>query len=339
MNSLPRRRLLALGGMVILGVTGCQVSDPVIVGGPTVPPPVPSPTPEPVLPGQQAALAHEADLAELASQVHAAAGRLRLGAGQTATAGWMAQAHERHVTALLHPRPAQRSTTPPTPAPGRTPLPRPTPSALLTARTRDQAVEQLRDRLEQAIGDYRRVAVGGQGPMALVWASLAAYARSAQAALGRDVSRPEPPAVPVRELEPWSDAEAEQQALRQVHALVYGYQVAIPWLPRAETRTAYDVLTRRRELRDRLAATLRERGRTAPAAEPAYALPLQPADRATAAELLWRMESAFAPFGGAWLAAATTPDARRRALESLEQSAVLCVEWGGPMVGWPGWPN
>lgn len=318
------------------GVTGCQMSDPVIRGGPTAPPLEPSPSSDPVVPGQQAALQHEIDLAALAGQAHDAAERLRLGPGLTAVTGWMADAHELHVQALLSPDPVQRSTAAPTPAPAtRT---RPAPSADLTAGTRDQAIEQLRARLERALGDHRRAAIDGQGPTALLWASLAAYARSAHTALERDVPRTEPPAVPVRQLEPWSDAEAEQQALRQVHALVYGYQVAIPWLPRPESQRAYDLLVRRRDVRDRLADTLRRRGLAAPAAEPAYALPRQPTDRSTARDLLWRMESAFTPFAGAWQAAATDSDNRSRALESLELSAVLCVEWGGPLLVWPGWP-
>ncbi len=334
---MPRRRFLALAGTAALAVTGCQVSDPVVHGGPTAPPPEPSPTPEPLRPGQQAALEHEVALAALAAQAHTGAERLRLGPGQAAAAGWMATAHDAHATALLDPHPARRATTAPTTGPS--PRPRPTPSGTLAATTRDQAIDQLRDRLERALSDYRRAALGDQGPTALVWGSLAAYARSAQAALTRDEPRPRPPVVEVRELEPWSDAEAEQQALRQVHALVYGYQVAIPWFPRAEGQTAYGVLVQRRDLRDRLAKALRTRGQAAPAAEPAYALPHQPTDRATAAELLWRMESAYAPFAGAWLAAATDADARREALESLEQSAVLGVEWGGPLSVWPGWPS
>ncbi|MDO5678576.1 MAG: DUF4439 domain-containing protein, partial [Propionibacteriaceae bacterium] len=76
----------------------------------------------------------------------------------------------------------------------------------------------------------------------------------------------------------------------------------------------------------------------APAAEAAYDLPVRVTDAATAQGLLWRMEVAYAPFAGAWLAAATDDDARRRALASLEQSAALGTDWGGPLVVWPGWP-
>lgn len=338
MSPLPRRRFLALAAVVGLGMTGCQVSDPVVHGGPTTAPPEPSPTSQPLLPGQQVALEHETELAALAAQVRAATDRLQLSADQNATLGWLASGHGAHATALLDPQPARRSTAPPTPSPGRTPLPRPTPTVTLDARTRDQAVRRLQEELDRALGDYRTAAVGDQGPTALVWGSLAAYARAAQVALDQNITRSVPPTVAVRELAPWSDAEAEQQVLRQVHALIYGYQVAIPWLPRTEARTAQALLTERRELRDHLAATLRERGQAAPAAEPAYALPVQPTDREQASTLLWHMESAFAPFAGGWLAAATTADARRQALAALERTAAMTAEWGGPLVVWPGWP-
>jgi hypothetical protein len=120
--------------------------------------------------------------------------------------------------------------------------------------------------------------------------------------------------------------------------LIYGYQVAIPWFRGPEFQFAYDVLVRRRGLRDRLADQLRDAGMIAPPAEAAYALPLQTRDRATAAELLWRIETAFVPFTGAWLAAATDGEIRGVALQALEESTALGIRWGGPMVVWPGWP-
>ncbi|MDO5500418.1 MAG: DUF4439 domain-containing protein [Propionibacteriaceae bacterium] len=338
MTSLPRRGFLAFAGVLTLGVTGCQVSDPVIRGGAGAPPPEPSPTPEPTVPGQEVALRHEVELAALAGQVAAAADRLRLSPAQTATAGWLATAHDAHATALLDPYPARRATAAPSPAPGRTPRHRPVPAVTLTAGPREEAARSLHDRLEGALADYRRAALGLRGPTALVWGSLAAYARAAQVALTRDAPRPEPPVVEVRELEPWSDAQAEQQMLRQAHALVYGYQVAIPWLARPEARVAHDILAARRDLRDRLADRLRDRGQAAPAADPAYALPVQPTDPRTASGLLSRMETAFAPFTGAWLAAATDESARRWALENLESTVGHGIEWGGPLSVWPGWP-
>lgn len=328
-----------LAGAMVLGVTGCQINDPRITGGPTAPPAQPTPTPIPDVPDIDAALRHEADLARLSDQALAAADRLRLGSGQRAALGWMSRDHAAHVTALLAAHPTERATAAPTPGPRFTPRPAPTSSASLSAGSKDAAVTEITGRLETALADYRAAARGSRGQLALLWGSLAAYARSAQVALARDAPRPDPLVVPVRTLEPWSDSESEQQVLRQVHALVYGYQAAIPWFRRPESQTAYDLLVHWRDLRDHIARMLRDRGQTAPAAEAAYALPLQPTDRNTAAELLWRMESAFAPFAGAWLAAATADEPRRLAQESLEEASRLCLEWGGPMTTWPGWPG
>ncbi|MDO5678575.1 MAG: hypothetical protein Q4G35_13855, partial [Propionibacteriaceae bacterium] len=260
MISMPRRRLLALAGGIALGVTGCQASNPVIRGGPTAPPALePAPT-EPAVPAQENSLVHEVTLATLAGTAHDDAAARQIDAQTTAVLGWLAAGHDVHVTALLDARPARRSTTAPTPAPGRTPRTRPAPTDTLVAGPAPEVIRQLHDLLEAALVDYRTAAIGGQGTSALLWGSLAAYARSAQAALARSAPRPEPPAIAVRELEPWSDAEAEQQALRQVHALIYGYQVAIGQLVREEERAAYAALVQRRALRDHLAAALRERG-------------------------------------------------------------------------------
>ncbi|HHV22690.1 MAG TPA: DUF4439 domain-containing protein, partial [Propionibacterium sp.] len=269
MISVPRRCFLGLAGAVVLGMTGCQASVPVVRGGPTAPPLDASPTPSPVRPDQDTALGHEITLSAMAGQAHESADALDLGPGQRATVGWLATGHSLHASALEHPNPAHRSTTPPPPVPGGTPRPRPPVSESLTGSTREEALDQLRNRLQRALEDYRRATGETRGSTALVWGSLAAYARSAQTALVRDAARPEPPDIPARELAPWSDAEAEQQALRQIHALIYGYQVAIARLSGEENRAARDALVQRRTQRDRLAATLRERGQAAPAAEPA----------------------------------------------------------------------
>lgn len=340
MTPLPRREFLALSGVAAaLGVAGCQISDPTVVGGPTAPPAAPTPAPLPAPPGPDVALAHEVDLAALARLIHEAAGRLDLGAAQTATAGWMTAAHAVHATALASPGPARSALAAPPSAGGVGPLPHPSAEVSLAAASKDAAVDALRDRLERALTDHRRNALGSRGPNGLVWGSLGAYAVAARTALVSDAQRPGPPVADVRELAPWTDAEAMQQALRQVHALVYGYQVAIGWLRRPDSEAAYQVLVRRRELRDMLTRMLREQGQAAPAAEPAYALPVEPRDRAAAAELIWRMESRFAPFAGAWFAAAVGPDMRRSALRALEQTAQTGIDWGGPLVVWPGWPR
>ena len=319
--------------LAVLGVTGCQASDPVIHGGPTTPPGEFSPTPQQVLPNQQVVLGHEVTLAALAADAHAAAGTLEFTSTQTALVRSLAAGHETHVIALLDPQPARRSMISPAPAP------RPTPAVPLTAIDGAAATAQLQEQLATALRDYRLAATADQGPRALVWGSLAAYARAADAALRQDSPRADPPTVQVRELEPWSDAEAEQQALRQVHALIYGYQAAIPWLASEESPLARELVAERRGLRDQLAQLLRQRGVAVPAAEPAYELSTQPVDSATATALLQQMEASFAPFAGAWLAAATSTEARHTALRHLERSAGLHVEWGGSLTVWPGWPG
>lgn len=341
MTSLLRREFLALSTVAAaLGITGCQINDPTIVGGPTSAPAPPpgAPTSLPAVPGPDVALVHEVDLGALAGLVHAAAGRLDLGAAQTATAGWMMAAHAMHVTALASPNPAPPAPPAPPSAGDVRPPPRPSADLSLAAASKDAAVDALRARLERALTDHRHNALGSRGPAGLVWGSLGAYAVAARTALASDAPRPGPPVADVRELALWTDAEAMQQALRQVHALVYGYQVAVGVLPRPDSESAYEHLVRRRDLRDLLTRILRERGQAAPAAEPAYALPVEPRDRASAAELIWSMESRFAPFAGAWFATAVGADIRRRALRALEQTVETGIDWGGPLVVWPGWP-
>lgn len=337
-TGLPRRGFLALTGITAVSLTGCQVNDPRILGGPTAAPPAPAPTPAPASPGLRVSLAHEAELAALSDQLVRASGTLGLPAAQRAVAGWMAQAFEMHVVALLARRPELRPTVPPTPEPGWAPEPRPTPTIALPAGNRDQALRTLLAQLADAGTDHRRNALSTTGSATLLWGSLAAYTDAAAAAMNANTARPEPPTVPLHAMTPASDMEATQQTLRQVHALIYGYQVALPWFRGPEFQSTYDTLVQRRDLRDRLTNTLREAAMIAPAAEAAYALPVIPRDRATAAELLWRMETAFAPFAGAWLAAATDGGTRERALQALTEATVLGVRWGGPLVVWPGWP-
>ncbi|WP_141212477.1 DUF4439 domain-containing protein [Enemella evansiae] len=337
MISTDRRGFLAAAGAGILALTGCTVSDPRIVGGPTAPPPQPSPSPLPTIPGQQVAIGLESELAASCARLQQNAGGLQLPAPQAAAAGWLAAAHQAHLTALLGVRPSDRPTTLPTPDARWSPRPVPTPTVTLPT-DRAAALRVVTELEGRGTDPYRESALAGSGTTALLWGSLAAYTRAAAVLLGSTSTRPEPPAAEIRPPASASDVEAPQQLLRQTDALVYGYQVAIGWLRGAEAQNALTVLGRRRALRDQVTALLRDRGQQAPAAEPAYQLTVQPTDPATARELLWRMEIAFAPFAGGWLAAATqTPD-RRLAQEALEDTVQLAVGWGGPLPVWPGWP-
>lgn len=337
MTTSDRRGFLTAAGVGILALAGCSVSDPRIVGGPRTPPPRPSPSPLPSIPGQEFAIGAEAELAALTEQLQRVAQTLQLPAPQAAAAGWLASAHRAHLTALLGVRPSDRPTATPTPDARWSPRPMPTPTVALPG-DRAAAIRAVTEAQRRSIGPYRESALGSSGTTALLWGSLAAYAGTAATVLESAVARPEPPAAEIRPPEAWSDVEAPQQVLRQLHALVYGLQAAIGWLRGADAQNALGLLARRRAMRDQVTALLRDRGQTAPAAEAAYQLTVQPHDVASARELLWRMEIAYAPFAGGWVAAATAPTDRRLAQESLEDTVGLAVNWGGPLPVWPGWP-
>ncbi|NNG18732.1 DUF4439 domain-containing protein [Naumannella sp. ID2617S] len=337
MSTPDRRGFLAVAGGSLLALTGCMVSDPRVVGGPSTPPPQPSPSPLPTIPGQQLAIGSESELAALCGQLNQSAAALGLPAGQGTIAGWLAAGHKAHLIALVGVRPNERPTAVPTPDARWSPRPMPTPSLRLPG-DRAQAVRTITDLLGRCVGPYRESALASSGTTALLWGSLTAYAIGAGIALPGDPGRPAPPSTPNHPLAPMTEVEAPQQLLRQVHALVYGYQVAIASLPRPEAQRATELLGARRTLRGDLTALIRGRGQTAPAAEAAYALSVQPRDAATARELLSRMELAFAPFAGAWVAAATDPDSRRKAQQVLEESVRVSLGWGAPLPIWPGWP-
>lgn len=330
------RRLVLAGGAAtaLLATAGCSVSDPRMRGFSTIPPVEPTPTPIPGLAGVEAALSTEAELQALMTQL---AGR-NLSPVVTATAQAAAAAHGAHLLALRAPDPVVRPTAEPTPGRGQTVRPAPSPSVQLPGGDRAAVVRAVTDKLGAAAGAYRNSAAAAMGSTALLWASMAAYASSTATIVGSDAPRPAAPAAANRPLEPWSDVEAAQQVVRQLHALVYGYQSAYPAFRRPESGQIWDLLYRRRDQRDRLTAWLRGRGQSVPAAEPAYVLPVQPTDRNRAAELLATMELAYQPFAGAWVAAAADEGQRRQALDALEEACRLTLQFGGPAPTWPGWP-
>ncbi|SFL84184.1 ferritin-like domain-containing protein [Geodermatophilus ruber] len=126
-------------------------------------------------------------------------------------------------------------------------------------------------------------------------------------------------------------ARTETDALRGVlaaeHAAVWGYGVvgaALPPERRAEAVTAENA---HRDVRDRLAALLEERGADPVLPEAGYALPfpvLSPVDAATLAVVL---EDGVA---AAWVHAldrATGPGVRQPAVEELSAAEVRAVRW------------
>jgi hypothetical protein len=134
-----------------------------------------------------------------------------------------------------------------------------------------------------------------------------------------------------------SDVEAVQSLVEQLHALVYGYQLAIGRLPLASDRhdQAVSELLQHRIQRDRLIAWLTHRSAEVPVAEPAYRPTVEPRNPGSAARLIRTMLVALQPFGVLWLAAAGDAD-RRLAFSVFGTMADLARGWNAPLPIWPG---
>ncbi|GAB3696846.1 DUF4439 domain-containing protein [Mariniluteicoccus flavus] len=336
-RAFDRRAFLAVTGGAVTLLGACSLSDPRISGGSINPPPEPSVTPLPVLAGLDAAITTEAALWQVAGLLKSEGARLKLSPATIQLASWAGRDHEAHLLAIRGAKPTDRPTSFPTPDGRFTPRPEPTPTASLPAGDRTAVLRGVGDRLGRAAAAYRSSAAASKGSGALLFGSLAAYASGMAYGLPSDAARPEAPVTPNRPALVLTDAEAVTEAVKQLHALVFGYQAAYPAFRRPEDKGVFDLINARRDQRDRLSAWLRERRLPVPAAEPAYALPVQPVDRARAGELLRGMELAFQPYAGSWLAAATDQPSREAALRALEESVRLTLQWGGPLPQWPGW--
>jgi hypothetical protein len=199
----------------------------------------------------------------------------------------------------------------------------------------------LARRESAAAGRYRGVALKSTGRDALLWGSLSVASGSFAAALS--LANPpgiRPVAVP-KPVEVLSEVAAVQEMVRQLHAMVYGYQLAIGKLkllsktrPRAERE-----LLSTRVFRDRLIAWLRKRSAEVPAAEPAYVPSIVPRNAATAGKLIMRMHTALQPFCGLWLAGAESHADRTQALSALGSEVKIARSWGAPLGAWPGWSS
>jgi hypothetical protein len=113
-------------------------------------------------------------------------------------------------------------------------------------------------------------------------------------------------------------------ALRAVHAAVYGYGVLGAYLEGAALAFAQQAEAAHRSRRDALLLRLSTGGATPPAAEPAYALPQPVTDQAGALRLAVTLEERT---GAAWRRALgpTAADDRRLALEAFGDCAVRAV--------------
>jgi Domain of unknown function (DUF4439) len=209
-----------------------------------------------------------------------------------------------------------------------------------------QAVDRLVSAESKAAATHRATALAAQGLPALLWGSLATSAAAISTILkdadlaGDD---PDPGATTVAAVKrraPMpvvSIVAAEQEMVRQLHAVIYGYQLALGRLTGRRRDTAAAELKRHRILRDRLTTRLINRKADVPVAEPAYVPSTSPRNAATAGKLIRQMETALVPFCGLWLAAADTSVERTEALDQVGRTGRVARQWGAALPAWPGW--
>jgi hypothetical protein len=242
-------------------------------------------------------------------------------------------AHLEHAAALLGSDPTTRPTAPPDqpvePIQPRRAFP-----------TYEVGAARLRAAEEQQAAAHRRSALSTMGYGCLLWGSMSIAATTFAAALR--ATRPVPVRKP-REHRPMpelADVDAMQQLVRQLHAIIYGYQLAAGQLLDRQQRTsALQRLRAHRIELDALTRQLLSRSAEVPVAEPAYIPDPQPTTPARAARLILNMEVALAPFCGMWLAAAANPVDQRRAFATLAATVTAGRSWGAPVLAWPGWSS
>ncbi len=284
-------------------------------------------------PGVPAAAAAEQALSAYAAAVLAGPHRKDLGGARTALLRFLRDAHAEHAVALAGEDPSTRPTTA---APSPTATPPHLAGQSLTASLKGLA----RAESAQAVAQ-RRATTATAGLGALLAGSLAVAAESYAAALRTSST----PAVGrLREHRPaplLSDVEAAARLVAQLHALVYGYQLAIGILERTgpARRRAIGELARARALQDTQVAFLLSRRADVPAAEPAYAPPAAVRTSGDATRLVRGMQYRLAPYVGLTLAAAGSEAARTVALTQLRSTVRAAGAWGAGLQAWPGWPD
>lgn len=321
---LSRRRLLGLGvALPVLAActpTASTVSSPTPAPTPpTTPTPVTTPTPTPTVSGATTAATTELALAGLAAAVLTGPGRRGLSADQRGRLRFLADAHATHAAAL---DPAARA-------------PRP---ARVSNLSPDQALRRLAQEERWAARAHRAAALAVSGDDALRFGSLTAavdlYARAL--AVTGAVPTSTNPRTPPR-LAHGTDIEAVQALVAQLHALIYGYQLATGRLPVAGDRDDQAVaeLLQLRIERDRLIGWLRRGTAEVPVPEPAYRPTVEVRDGPTGLRLIRIMLVSLQPHAGVWLAAAADAE-RAGALDFFRATAVRARGWGAPLRVWPG---
>jgi len=279
------------------------------------------------MPGAHSGAQAEAATAALASALLASKASLTAAQRRVVTA--TRDAHLLHATVLRTPDPTARSTA------GAAAAAPPAKPAKVSLAALIAAEKGLAAR-------HAKLVPTSRGLTALLFGSLSVAATtyaSALSAKGRVPVRKTPANPPTPEV--LDDVAGLQAVVGQLHALIYGYQVATGRLSvgsKSRDR-ALSGLTERRALRDRLISLLIARKAAVPAAEPAYVTSPKVRGPGSAAALIASMETAFVPFTGQWLAAAAQPADQQLAWATMRRAASLSRGWGGPISAWPGWPS
>jgi uncharacterized protein DUF4439 len=332
-RGLSRRRLLGFGAALPV-LAGCSLSTPTVSNpsGTTPTPtgstparsasPRPTSTPTPVVAGARAAATTELALAGLAQAILAGPRRGELSADQRSLLRFVAGAHQAHAAVL-------------------DPAVRPGGPADVSRLTLTQALTRLARSETAAAGRHRSAALAVAGEDCLRFGAVAAAASLYAGVVTTDrrvptSARPRTPTALARS----TDTAAVQSLVAQLHALVYGYQLAIGRMPVAARRDDQAVaeLMQHRIRRDRMISWLRRRDAEVPVPEPAYRPSVEVRDGATGARLVRTMLVALQPFAAIWLASANDTE-REWALSFFLTNADLARGWGAALPVWPGSPG
>jgi Domain of unknown function (DUF4439) len=328
--TMSRRRLLGLGVSLPL-LAGCTLSDPTVNDPERTPPAAdpsaspsssttrtPTPTPTPTVRGARSVATTELGLAGLAQAILTGPRRSGLSADQRRLIEFVVRAHQAHAAAVD-----------PTAAP-----PKP---ARVEQLTLPRSLARLARNQQAAAVSHRAAALAVSGrDAARIGAVAAAAGLYSRVIIAGD---PVPLAAPATRvnLPLLPDVEAVQSLVIQLHALIYGYQLAIGRLPVAGARHARAVaeLLQHRIRRDRLIGWLIQRSAEVPVAEPAYRPSVEPRNSSSAAKLIRTMLVALQPFGMIWLAAAGEAD-RESAFTTFNTIVGMARAWDAPLPIWPG---
>jgi hypothetical protein len=231
---------------------------------------------------------------------------------------FLVRAHQAHAAAL------DPSAPPPKPA-------------TVTQLTLRESLSRLADRQVAAAASHRSASLAVRGLAAARFGAVAAAASLYARAITRGEPVPTVRPVTPNDIPLPTDVEAVQSLVEQLHALVYGYQLAIGRLPVASDRhdQAVAELLQHRVQRDRLISWLTRRSAEVPVPEAAYRPSVEPRDAASSARLIRTMLVAMQPFGAIWLAAAGDAD-RAGALTTFSTIVDLARAWNAPLPVWPG---